>query len=401
MCIEEESKIIIFGSGDYGKRALDFLGSKNISCFCDNDLLKIGTTRYGKKVISFEELKEKYSKSIIVIAVIEFQAAYKIAEQCEKNNIPDYLVYGFPAELFREQRYTLNYIRSCENRLKIRKKLYLRKIEMLEDQITYFKQHTDIQHMLPASGMLRERQMNTVKVAAEFWKGINGLGIKPILDFGSLLGYVRHNGFIPWDDDMDFSLIRKEYDQLKEYCQKHIYTIKEFFDQKRVVEKYITPGLEDYYWVDSITQITINKYCPESHSGFDIFSLEYYKEGYSLAELKNFAAEVWHDFLMAPSFEEKARYMEAARMTNKYNTAEESDSIYFGIDNVSMLLSNQYHRGSWISKKVVFPLKEILFEGEYFWVPNDPEEYLKYDYKDIWEFPGDAGLSKHIGNTTL
>ena len=93
--------------------------------------------------------------------------------------------------------------------------------------------------------------------------------------------------------------------------------------------------------------------------------------------------------------------MEAARGTNKHNTAEESDSIYFGIDNVSMLLSNQYHRGSWISKKVLFPLKEILFEGEYFWAPNDPEEYLKYEYEDIWRFPEDAGLSKHIGNTTL
>lgn len=70
MCIEE-GKMIIFGSGDYGKRALDFLGGENVSCFCDNDPSKIGTRRYGKKIISFEELKEKFSNSIIMIAAFE------------------------------------------------------------------------------------------------------------------------------------------------------------------------------------------------------------------------------------------------------------------------------------------------------------------------------------------
>ena len=76
---------------------------------------------------------------------------------------------------------------------------------------------------------LREIQLsslNILKVVADICEKQS---INYSLAYGSLLGAVRHKGFIPWDDDIDIMMSRPEYERFIEYFlahQKEMYPLK-------------------------------------------------------------------------------------------------------------------------------------------------------------------------------
>lgn len=69
---------------------------------------------------------------------------------------------------------------------------------------------------------LRQLQLKEADLLRDFAHRLDEQGIKYYLAFGTLLGAVRHQGFIPWDDDVDVFVPRPDYDRLLQNADRVI-----------------------------------------------------------------------------------------------------------------------------------------------------------------------------------
>ena len=381
-------KIILFGCGTVGHLAFRVFGAENIDCFCDNNMNVVGTTVCGKAVISFQELVLERAGAVVVICA-QKRKEYAIAEQLEEGGIKDYIPYSAIEELNNLDTSEIVYISDPLKRSNLRSVMWRKWAKVFKKQVDYFMKNSDIRYMRQAVGSLRTRQIEIVGITAAFLKKIKDLEIRPFLYAGNLLGYVRHGGFIPWDDDMDLALMREDYEKLKDYCRENL----EFIEEKRESEGYgIQPDV--YYYKEMFDHISVFKRMQDGELGWiDFFSMDYYDEHYEFKELASYADHIKRKCMSLQTNSEKVEAIKDAMRGNQY-VVKDSNHVYFGLDNMCAYWLNS--KKSWICKDTIYTLKLVNFEGAQFWAPNKPEGFLEYLYENIWDFPEDVGIPKHL-----
>lgn len=71
---------------------------------------------------------------------------------------------------------------------------------------------------------LRRHQLECMQILLIFQQICNQLNLRYYLISGTLLGAIRHHGFIPWDDDIDVGMPRRDYEVFVHQSQKYLGT---------------------------------------------------------------------------------------------------------------------------------------------------------------------------------
>ena len=85
------------------------------------------------------------------------------------------------------------------------------------------------------SAEMKELWAVQLDLLCEFDRVCKKYNLKYILEHGTLLGAIRHKGYIPWDDDLDVSMLREDYDKLMKVGPKEFK--RPYFLQSYLTEK--------------------------------------------------------------------------------------------------------------------------------------------------------------------
>ena len=240
---------------------------------------------------------------------------------------------------------------------------------------TYKLNNADIKTIPSASGQLRDIQLANLALLKELDYVCKKNNIDYWIDFGTLLGAVRHKGFIPWDDDIDTGMLRADYNEIVDIFNK----------TSRNPDIYA-----DYYRCPNnpcqmIVKIQ-HKKCP--HLFVDIFPYDFTDKFLDEKEqiketkiLKKTRSNMEH----YTSFRDSSTKVLETIGINIYKGKNTKSNLAWGID-------FNHHWKNWFSRyEDIFPLQEIMFENISFPCINNIEGYLQKVYGNYMSYPKKLG----------
>lgn len=244
----------------------------------------------------------------------------------------------------------------------------------------------------PEGSVLRQAQERMLEMLLYIDGVCKSLNIKYRLSDGNVLGAIRHSGFIPWDDDMDVALERKEWLKLVDYLKKHPHpqfvlqdhdTDHNYFGSWAVLR-----DLHSEYIVDSDIH-NIRKF-----KGLQIDLFPFEKGNILLFQKISRAFTWWNNKTNAKSRPRVAAFFYVLQFNFLY-------PLFRFI--TSLLGRKAYYMHSygayWIDKfpvDVCVPYRNISFEGYMFPCPAKPEEYLRILYGKYMDIPPEEQRNFHV-----
>lgn len=243
------------------------------------------------------------------------------------------------------------------------------------------------ENMPKATGEVREWQLELLELLKEFDQICRENNLQYWLDFGTLLGAIRHKGFIPWDDDIDVSMMKSDVDKL-------LPILNEKYKNSNIIVRERAMNCNNF-------QIRIRN--KQYNLGIDIFRMyDYPTEAYSEELRKEVNDRVK---INRKNFEKlfKSKTMSERRVSKAIQYIKNFHKDIFATqeDPKNILLSRGIdfpYDEDYVATPYddIFPLKELEFEGCKLFVPNKPEEYLSHFWKNWNEIPkGIGGVYMH------
>ena len=222
---------------------------------------------------------------------------------------------------------------------------------------------------------------------------------------GTLIGAVRHKSFIPWDDDVDVGMLRKDYDTFLEVAQKDINKEK-FFLQTTETEN----GCCDY----EIARVRLNgTHLVENHrenlplhDGFFVEIMAYddlpkekkkciFYSNYFKYMKKILGIRKGYRYLVTNNIRKRKLFYFVANLTRiipfkiLHNKMKNYHLKYYETNSEKVfLLAGAYNcfKESHL-RETVSEYTKLEFEGELFNVPKNYDTFLREQYGDYMQLP--------------